>query len=136
MAVPYVIVEKGNPLKPEEPKKYYAQAKASGEVTFKMIAQEISNRSSLNSGDVFNVLEVLSQVMNRELSEGRIVRLGDFGSLQIALSSEGAEAADKLNSSYIKSAKIAFRPGKDLRNIINNLQFKKVAGIPDDVEAQ
>ena len=35
MTVKYVVVERGNPLKPQEPKKYYAQAKASGELTMK-----------------------------------------------------------------------------------------------------
>lgn len=136
MAVPYVVVEKGNPQKPDEPKKFYAQSKSSGEITFKQLALEISSKSSLNSGDVFNVLEVLSQVMNRELSEGRIVRLGDFGSLQISIASEGAEASEKFNASYIKNAKITFRPGKDLRMILNNLQYKKVAGVPDEIDAQ
>ena len=39
MAVSYVVVERGNPLKPENPKKFYAQAKASGEVTLKRLSR-------------------------------------------------------------------------------------------------
>lgn len=131
MAVPYVLIEKGNPQKPEEPKKFYAQAKSAGEISYKTLAKEIASKSSLNAGDVYNVLEVLTQVMNREISDGRIVRLGDFGSLQLSISSEGVEVADKFNPTYIKSSKIIFRPGKDLKMIMNNIEFKKVAGSPD-----
>jgi hypothetical protein len=35
MAVNYVVVERGNPAKPDAPKKFYAQAKSSGELTFR-----------------------------------------------------------------------------------------------------
>lgn len=134
MPVQYVLIEKGNPSKPEEPKKYYAQAKSSGEITYKTLAKEIASKSSLNAGDVFNVLEVLSQVMNREISDGRIVRLGDFGSLQLSLSSEGVDVAEKFNSSHIKGNKILFRPGKDLKAIMNNLEYKKAAGAAEPEE--
>jgi predicted histone-like DNA-binding protein len=131
MAVPYVLIERGNPQKPEEPKKFYAQAKNSGEISYKILAKEIASKSSLNAGDVFNVLEVLTQVMNREISDGRIVRLGDFGSLQLSISSDGVEVAEKFNPTHIKNSKIIFRPGKDLKMIMNNIEYKKVAGPPD-----
>jgi predicted histone-like DNA-binding protein len=134
MPVQYVLIEKGNPSKPEEPKKYYAQAKSSGEITYKTLAKEIASKSSLNAGDVFNVLEVLTQVMNREISDGRIIRLGDFGSLQLSLSSEGVDVAEKFNASHIRANKILFRPGKDLKAIMNNLEYKKVAGIAESEE--
>ena len=45
MAVTYVVVERVNPQKPEEAKKFYAQAKASGEVTFKNLSKEIAQSS-------------------------------------------------------------------------------------------
>jgi hypothetical protein len=35
MAVTYVVVPHGNPGDPEAPKKFYAQAKSSGELTFR-----------------------------------------------------------------------------------------------------
>jgi hypothetical protein len=33
MAVQYVLAERGNPLKPEDPKKWYANTKSTGEVS-------------------------------------------------------------------------------------------------------
>ena len=127
MAVTYVLVERGNPQKPEEVKKFYAQAKASGEVTFKNLSKEIAQGSTtVSDTDVLAVLNDLSKILSRHLAEGRIVRFGDFGAFQIGLSSEGAESADKFTSSLIKGAKITFRPGVDLRDTIATLKYEKI----------
>ena len=40
MAVTYVIVKRGNPREKEAPKKFYAQAKSRGELTFKKLQFE------------------------------------------------------------------------------------------------
>lgn len=123
MAVKYVVVERGNPLKPQEPKKFYAQAKSSGELTLKKLSKEIAEGSTtVSDTDVLAVLNDLTKILARHLSEGEIVRFGDFGSFQVSLSSTGAESEDKFNASYIKGSKITFRPGIDLRNVISVLK--------------
>lgn len=64
-------------------------------------------------------------MLSKHLADGRIVRLGDFGSFQISLSSEGADAANKVNASLIKGSKILFRPGLDLRDTLATLKYEK-----------
>ncbi|MDD3789316.1 MAG: DNA-binding domain-containing protein [Petrimonas sp.] len=126
MAVKYVLTEKGNPAKPDDPKKYYAQAKSAGEVTFKKLSREIAEGSTtVSDTDVLAVLNDLTKLLNRHLSEGRIVRFGDFGSFQIGISGEGAESPEKFNVSLIKKGKVNFRPGVDIRQMLNNLRFEK-----------
>lgn len=111
MPVKYVVTEKGNPAKPEEPKKFYAQAKADGEVSFRKLSKEIAQGSTtVSDTDVLAVLNDLTKLLRDHLSEGRIVRFGDFGSFQVSVSSSGAETAEKFNSSLIRGAKINFRP--------------------------
>jgi len=57
MAVKYVVVEKGNPGNPTAPKKWYATAKASGELTFKKLSKEIAEGSTtVSDTDVLAVL--------------------------------------------------------------------------------
>ena len=117
---------KGNPVKPEEPKKFYANAVADGEVTFKKLSKEIAEGSTtVSDTDVLAVLNDLTKFMNRHLSEGRIVRFGDFGSFQIGISSEGAESEEKYHSAHIRSAKVNYRPGIDVRDMIATLKFEK-----------
>jgi nucleoid DNA-binding protein len=59
------------------------------------------------------------------LSNGEIVRFGDFGSFQVALTSEGAETEAKFNASLIKGGKVAFRPGIDLKEMLATLKYEK-----------
>jgi predicted histone-like DNA-binding protein len=127
MSVRYNLSEKGNPLKPEEPKKWYATAKSAGELTFKKLSREIAEGSStVSDTDVLAVLNDLTKLLKRHLENGEIVRFGDFGSFQVRIGSEGAERKDKFHSSMIKTKKIAFRPGIDLKEMLNNLKFEKV----------
>ncbi|MDR0559923.1 MAG: HU family DNA-binding protein [Prevotellaceae bacterium] len=126
MAIHYVLSEKGNPLNPAAPKKWYANAKSAGEITLKAMGKQITQRSTVNHADTLAVLEALTQVLVEQLEEGKIVRLGDFGSFQVSIGSEGAETVDKFSHSLIKTKKIAFRPGSELKTMLNNLKFEKV----------
>ena len=126
MAVTYVLTQKGNPGNPEAPKKFYAQAKASGELTLKKLSKEIAEGSTtVSDTDVLAVLNDLTKLLRRHLENGRIVRFGDFGSFQITVSSAGAETADKFNASFVKKGKVTFRPGIDLREMLAVLKYEK-----------
>jgi nucleoid DNA-binding protein len=65
-------------------------------------------------------------VLVEHLADGKIVRLGDFGAFQVSVGSEGAETEAKFNASMIKSSKVIFRPGIDLKEMLNNLKFEKL----------
>ncbi|MDR1198411.1 MAG: HU family DNA-binding protein, partial [Prevotellaceae bacterium] len=120
MAVKYSLSEKGNPQKPEDPKKWYANAKSAGELTFRKLGKEIAEGSTtVSDTDVLAVLNDLIKILKRHLENGEIVRLGDFGSFQISIGSNGAETEAKFHSSLIKTKKVTFRPGIDLKEMLN-----------------
>lgn len=125
MSVKYVVSENSNPQDLTAPKKWYAKAKSTGDVSLKELSKEITQRSTVNSADTLAVLDVLTQVLTEHLNRGEIVRFGDFGSFQVTLGSEGAVTEDKFNSTLIKSTKVQFRPGEDLKQMLNNLKFEK-----------
>lgn len=127
MSVKYVLALKGNPGKPEAPKKFYAQAKGTGDVTLKQIGREIAeNSSTVSDTDVLAVLNDLTKSMNRHLKSGEIVRFGDFGTFQISVKSEGAETEEKFNQTMITDVKVTYRPGSDVREMLNNIKFEKL----------
>jgi predicted histone-like DNA-binding protein len=125
MSVKYGLSEKGNPSNPDAPKKWYATAKSNGAISLKALGKEITQRSTVNHADTLAVLEALTQVLTDQLSDGKIVRFGDFGSFQISVGGAGAETAAKYNASMIKTKKVLFRPGVDLKEMLNNLKFEK-----------
>jgi predicted histone-like DNA-binding protein len=127
MAVTYVLTQKGNPGDPSATKKFYAQAKSREDFTLRKLSKEIAEGSTtVSDSDVLAVLNDLTKVLKRHLSNGEIVRFGDFGSFQVAVTSEGAETAEKFNASLIKGAKVAFRPGIDLKEMLATLKYEKI----------
>ena len=125
MAIKFTVSEKGNPSNPAQAKKWYANAKSTGDVAIRALGKEIAARSTVSPADTQAVLVALTEVLVERLAEGKIVRLGDFGAFQVTIKSEGAETAEKFNASQIKSSKVVFRPGIDLREMQNNLKYEK-----------
>jgi predicted histone-like DNA-binding protein len=126
MAINYVLTKKGNPRKPKMPKKWYAHATSTGSKTLKQISREIAKRCTPNYADTLDILENLTQMLMAYMAEGKIVRLGNFGSFQIALKSEGAEMQDQFNAALIRKTKIVFRPSEDAKKMLNNLEFENI----------
>lgn len=126
MPVKFNIVERKNILNKEAAPKFYVSAKADGEVNLKSISKEIAGSSTtVSDTDVLAVLNEFTKIMQKHLSDGKIVKFGDFGSFQVTLNSEGAESAEKFNASLIKGNKIQFRPGADLREMLKTLKYEK-----------
>ena len=126
MAIKYNIIERKNILKPSEPAKFYASAKADGEISFKALAKEIAPAgSTVSDSDMLAVLNDLNKLLIKHLSEGKIVRFGDFGSFQVSVSSTGAETEAKFSSSNITGNKIQFRPGAELKAMLATAKYEK-----------
>lgn len=127
MPINYVVTPRVNPKDLAAARKFYAIAKSTGEETVRQLATEISKRTNLSSAEVFATIEAFIDLVPERLSEGKIVRLGDFGSFSISLSSEGVEKADDFTAANIKSNSMNFRPGKLLQNVLDTVEYKKVA---------
>lgn len=84
----------------------------------------ISERSTINQADIIGVLYALTQQIAIELDAGRIVRLDDFGSFQLAISSGGAERG-AFSKALIRKSRIVFRPGPELKNMLKNLEYSR-----------
>lgn len=126
MSVKYNVTERKNLQDPQAAPKFYASAKADGEINLKSLSREIAGGSTtVSDTDVLAVLNDLIKTVSRHLADGKIVKLGDFGNFQISISSDGAETAEKVSSSLIRSNKINFRPGIDLRDMLSTIKYEK-----------
>ena len=126
MTVSYSVVPRTNPAKKSEPAKYYAQAQASGELDFEELCEAITSRSTCTETDVRAAISGILYEVKRALKAGRIARLGDLGSLQIGLNSEGAASVKEFSGSMIKGAHLIFRPGKTLAELMKILSYQQV----------
>jgi len=126
MSVNYKSVPKKNPGNQTAPAKYYAQVVSSGDMTLRQVAQQIALISTVSTADTLAVLENFLQVVPTALAEGKIVRLGDFGSYSLTVKSDGALTDSELSVNQIKKTTVKFRPGKIFMKTINDIDFKKV----------
>lgn len=90
------------------------------------MCEAITGRTTCTETDVRAALAGIIYEAKRALKAGRIVRLGDLGSLQMGLSSEGAEKAEDFTLSMIKKSRINFRPGKGLTDITKTMAYTRV----------
>ncbi|MCF2583343.1 HU family DNA-binding protein [Bacteroides caecigallinarum] len=122
----YSVVERKDPQNPEVAGKFYAQAQARGEAGIRELSQRIQQTCTVTRADVMAVLIALEDVVADSLANGEIVRLGELGSLQVSLSSEGTVSEDEFHDGMIKKGKILFRGGETLTNMLTSLKFQKV----------
>ena len=125
MALKYHLVQRVNPTKPTAPRRFYAQAVTKGEISVRELADEIAEISTVSSVDTLAVIESFIQLIPKHLARRNIVRLGDFGSYSIGLLSNGADSEKEFSEQLIKSAKIYFRPGRELKKALSAMDFEK-----------
>ncbi len=125
MSVKFVVVPRRNPRAPEDPVKYYAHAKSRGETTVRELANRIAEISTVSSVDTLAAIEAFLKVVPQEVAAGNIVRLGDFGSYNISIKSEGSATAEEVTSTNIKGNAIHFRPGKEFKRVTDAITYEK-----------
>jgi predicted histone-like DNA-binding protein len=126
MSVKFKVIERGQPgVTGGGQKKFYATPVQDGEVSLDTLTKGIEKSCTVNGADIRAVLYAMVDQAVTNLEEGRIVRLGDLGSLRITLSSEGKEKAEEINASSIKDASVIFTPGAKLKDMFATLKFQK-----------
>ena len=128
--VTYSVVPRINPREKNDPPKYYAQARASGDVNIREMSERIQQTCTVTKADVYAVLVSMEDVIIDALKSGEIVRLGDLGTFQIGVSGKGTLTEEEYDSSLIQKARINFRPGIALSGILTNLTYAKVPKKP------
>jgi predicted histone-like DNA-binding protein len=127
MAINYVLMQRVNPKDVTAPRKFYAVAKSTGEESTRQLATEISKRNGISVADVFATIEALIDLVPERLEQGKIVRLGEFGSFSTSISSEGVEKQEDFTATNIKSNSVNFRPGKLVQKVLDTVDYTKVA---------
>ena len=105
---------------------YYASANLTGEKSLADLTKDIEKMCTVNGADIRAVLYALVEAMQSSLSNGQAVRLGELGSLRVSIGSEGKATEKEINSSSIKNAKVIFTPGKDIKKMLDTLEYEKM----------
>ena len=128
MSVKFTVVPRKDPRDLNSTPKYYATAKSDGRADTNNLAKQIARMSTVSTADTMAMLEAFLTVVPDQLAEGKIVELGEFGTFRISISSQGAEAADKVSAASISEARVIFTPGKRFKDVLATLEYEKEAG--------
>jgi hypothetical protein len=72
MSIQFNVVERGNPARPDMPKKHYPSIQSSGRVTLRQLAERASNMSTLSTTDIMAAVESFLIIIPEELANGRM----------------------------------------------------------------
>ena len=118
------MVQRKNPQKKSEVK-YYASPVNAGKKNLRDIAHDIAGRSSLTRGDIENVLANFMDCLPHYLRDGFSVQLGEFGTMRLTLSSEGAATVKAFKMETIKP-RVTFTPGVELKAALRENSYETV----------
>ncbi len=125
MSIKFKVVQKKNPQDMNAASKWYATTVGDGDTTLQDLADYASETSTVSKADILAVLESTLTKVSKDLSNGKIVKVGEYFTLQMSLSSNPSDTEAEVTSSKIKGAKINFRPGKMFKDMIKLATYSK-----------
>jgi predicted histone-like DNA-binding protein len=78
MPIIFNVVQRGNPAKPDAPKKYYPSIQSNGRMSLRELAELAADRSTLSTADIMAAVESFLYIIPEALAEGKVVELGDL----------------------------------------------------------
>ena len=119
------LIERRKPGTKTRPGKFYASPVNVGKKSLRDIAHDIAGRSSLTRGDIENVLANFMDCLPHYLRDGFSVQLGEFGTMRLTLSSEGAATEKTFKTETIKP-RVTFTPGVELKAALRDNSYETV----------
>jgi predicted histone-like DNA-binding protein len=123
MSILFNKIERGNPQNPTAPKKWFTSLKTLNRVSEKEVAKLVSDETTINRKEVEMALDQFQKILVRLLLDSHSVELGDWGTFRLTCSGEGADTAEALTAANIKSLRIRFTAGKELRKALSDATF-------------
>ncbi len=129
MTLLYKKIQRVNPLKKDEPRKWYPVVKSLGTLSEKEVAKRISDETTLNPKEAEMALAQLEKVLVSGLLDGYTVKIGAWGTFQVTVNANGADTEKEATASKITKVNIRFTAGKSLREAAQKATFNSAADI-------
>ena len=126
MAILVKPVQRINPLDKEAPKKWYVTQVTTAQADETEVAMELADETTLNPSEAMMAIRQLRKILLRRLLGGESVKLGNWGSFSVTLSSLGVPTKEEVNAKNIKSVNLNFQPDEAFKT---DLQKATVAWV-------
>tara|TARA_R110001583_G_C5600447_1_gene404487 strand:- start:415 stop:795 length:381 start_codon:yes stop_codon:yes gene_type:complete len=125
--IKYSLRGKVNPQNLVATNKFFPVKQAQETLTIRDFGKRISRESTVSMMDTMAVLEGLLQIIPDELINGKIIKLGDFGTFRTTLSAEGVATEEEFTPSKIKSLNVRFRPAQEFSILLAGVKYEKIS---------
>lgn len=129
----YKLVRRTNPLKKDEPAKWYASPLTGEAQTTKAMTRAATENTTMAPIEMESAIDFFGRYAVRQLQAGHSVRLGDLGTLRFTFKSKGVETLEGYNPMQtIENVRVIFTPSKSFREeVLQGIRFAN-GGVLDD----
>ena len=126
MSVNYKLVQRKNPLKKDEPAKWYATPNSAKPLSPKALTRAATANTTTAPIELESAMELLAAFIPQQLQQGHTVNVPGMGTFRLTFKSDGVEDINKFNAGQmIKSPRIVFTPAKELKEgVLQGLSFE------------
>lgn len=131
MAILVKPVQRVNPNDEDAPKKWYVTQVTTAQVDETQVAMDLADETTLNPSEAMMAIRQLRKILLRRLLGGESVKLGNWGSFSVTLSSTGAETKEEVTARNIKGVNLNFQPDEAFKTDLQKATFAwvdKLAG--------
>lgn len=123
MAILIKPVQRVNPLKPTDPMRWYVTQVTTAQVDETQVAMDLADETTLNPSEAMMAIRQLRKILLRRLLGGESVKLGNWGSFSVTLSSTPSDTKEAVTARNIKSVNLNFQPDEAFKTDLQKAQF-------------
>ncbi|MGR5591974.1 HU family DNA-binding protein [Bacteroides thetaiotaomicron] len=123
MAILVKPVQRANPNDQEAPKKWYVTQVTTAQVDETQVAMDLADETTLNPSEAMMAIRQLRKILLRRLLGGESVKLGNWGSFSVTLSSTGADTRNAVTARNIRAVNLNFQPDEAFKNDLQKATF-------------
>lgn len=123
MSVIIKKIQRINPQKRTEPKKWYPSLVTVEQMSEDEVSEAISDETTLNPNEALMSIRQLKKVIIAAILSGRSVKLGNWGSFYGTIDGKPSETKEELTADNVANLRVVFRPGKDFKDALAKATF-------------
>lgn len=123
MAILIKPVQRVNPQRTTDPMRWYVTQVTTAQVDETQVAMDLADETTLNPSEAMMAIRQLRKILLRRLLGGESVKLGNWGSFSITLSSTPSDKKEDLTARNIRSVNLNFQPDEAFKTDLQKAQF-------------
>lgn len=123
MAILVKPVQRINPADKKAATKWYVTQVTTAQVDETQVAMDLADETTLNPSEAMMAIRQLRKILLRRLLGGESVKLGNWGSFSVTLSSIGTDTKEEVSARNIKGVNLNFQPDEAFKTDLQRATF-------------